>query len=191
MPMRSPGKQRKERRPPERLDADRLYEAAVRALARRSRTRMEMSRLLERRAAVRADVAAVLERLGEHGYLDDARLAAQLVSFEKEVSCHGRARALRDLRARGVSDTLATAAVARDYAPDDEPTLLRAYIRKKRIQPPADLKQTARLYRKLMLAGFSTSACQRALRAWKLDPEWLEMVETELLEQSEEENPDE
>ncbi len=176
-------------RPPAQLDAGGLYEKAVRALARRGRSEVELRRLLKPRAARADDVEAVLSRLREHGYLDDARLAQTVAGYQKEVLYHGRARAARDLRARGLAPEVADQAVAAAYAEDGggaggEDALLRAYVRKKRLRRPEDLRQAASLYRKLRTAGFSGGAAQRGLRAWKLNPEWLELIES-----SEDETP--
>ena len=171
-------------RPPEKLDAEGLYQKAVRALARAGRTELEIRRLLRTRARAGAegagDIQSVIARLRDHGYLDDQRLAQAVANYQKEVVRHGRGRVLRDLKARGVAPELATAAVERNYPNwegTNEDALLRALVRKKRWKRPEDLRQAASLYRKLLLAGFSSAACQRCLRAWRVDAEWLEKLE--------------
>lgn len=164
------------RRTPAQLDAEALYQKAVALLAARARTEAELRRALRSRAADPEDLEAAIVRLRGHGYLDDARLAAGFTLFQKDVVRHGRQRALRDLRARGVSAALAETAVRQGYAGSNEDALLRAHLRAKRLSPPADLRQAARLCRQLLRAGFSPAACQRALRAWKLDPEWIDTL---------------
>lgn len=159
------------------LDADGLYQHAVRALARRGRSEFELRRLLRPRMASPAALEAALARLRDHGYLDDGRFAAARAAWEMEVQRHGRARALRDLRARGVAPEVAARAVEAGYRGSREPALLRAWIRKKRLAPPRDPRQAASHFRKLRLAGFSAPACLAALRSWKLDPEWIEAAE--------------
>ncbi|MGH9394966.1 MAG: hypothetical protein ACRD1E_12405 [Terriglobales bacterium] len=141
-----------------------------------------MRKLLRPRAQGNEAVEAVLARLREHGYLDEARMAATRAAFEREVEHHGRTRALRDLRARGVGAELAQAAVAAAYGPSgdgaSEDTLLRAFLRKKRVQRPQGLPQAASLYRKLLQAGFSPAASQRCLRGWGMDCEdWAMEIE--------------
>ncbi|MGN6592664.1 MAG: hypothetical protein ACTHJX_07190 [Terriglobales bacterium] len=160
------------------LDADGLYARAVQMLARRSRTEAELRRSLRPRAATPAALSAALERLREHHYLDDARVAAGFALYARDVARHGRGRVLRDLRARGVAAAVAEAAVSRGFSGSSEDALLRAHLRAKRVRRPEEARQAAALYRRLLRAGFSPAACLRALRAWKLDAEWLEMLET-------------
>lgn len=168
---------------PPRLDPEALYQHAVRALARRGRSEAEMRRLLARRAENAAAVAAVLARLRDHSYLDDARLAEHGARFERDAACHGRLRALQQLRARGLAPALAAAAVGRAYAETDEAALLAAFCRKKRLAAPRDARQAASALNKLRRAGFSAAACQGALRAWRLDPAWGDMLEAAELEE--------
>lgn len=140
--------------------------------------------MLQPRARSAAALAAALAQLREHGYLNDARMAESAAAFQKDVARHGRARALRDLRARGVAATVAESAVERVYGSSgsglssaDEDALLRAYIQKKRLQRPQELRQAASLFRKLLVAGFSPDACRRSLRAWRLDGAWIEALD--------------
>lgn len=175
---------RAKRRTSAKLDEDALYQKAVALLAVRGRSEVELRRVLGRRATEPSALAAALARLRDHGYLDDARLAASFSLYQKEVARHGRMRALRDLRARGVNAAVAENAVQQIYAGSSEDALLRAHLRAKRVRPPQDVRQAASLCRKLLRAGFSPAACQRALKAWKLDPEWMEQL-GEMQEESE------
>ncbi|MGH9466618.1 MAG: regulatory protein RecX [Terriglobales bacterium] len=171
------------RRVVSQLDGEQLYQKAVRLLGARGRSEAELRRNLGRRAQGPEALEAALARLREHGYVDDARLAAGFALYQKDVARHGRARTLRDLRARGIAAEVAEAAVRTGYAGTSEDALLRAHLKAKRVHPPADLRQAASLCRKLLRAGFSPAACQRALRTWKLDPEWLEELANEAEEQ--------
>lgn len=166
------------RQPGRRLDADALYDRAVRALAQRSRTEAELRRFLTPRAAAVDDIEAILARLRDHGYLDDGRLARAAAVYEHEVFHHGRERALHDLVARGIEPALAAQAVDQGYAALDETALLQLFLEKKRLSPPASPRQAANLIRKLRFAGFSLRACRRQFGAWKLPPEWLEIIDT-------------
>src|SRR6185312_5788106 len=115
------------------LDADGLYARAVQLLARRSRVEAELRRTLRPRASSAAALEAAIERLREHHYLDDARVAAGFALYAREVARHGRGRVLRDLRARGVAAPVAEAAVTHGFAGSNEDTLLRAHLRAKRV----------------------------------------------------------
>ncbi len=169
------------RKPAAALDAEGLYAAAVRALAQRGHTEAELRRKLAGRAAAAGALEAALARLRDHGYLDDAGVAESYTRFQKEVRHHGRMRVLRELRARGVAAATAEAAVRRQFpaaGAAGEDALVRAFLRSKRLAAPPDERAAARLYRKLLTAGFSPAACGRCLRAWRLNPEFVEMLET-------------
>lgn len=154
--------------------AEALYERAVAALARRSRSRLEMERWLRARGASAEKARAVLERLGERGYLDDRRFAASFANYQKEAEGFGAARVRRELRRRGVEDPLAEGAVADAFAGAREEQMLAAFLRRKRFARPENPRQAAGLYRRLWQAGFSSGAIQSALRQWRVRPEWIE-----------------
>lgn len=138
------------------LDADSLYQAAVRALARRARSSGEIRALLARRKAAKADIEAVIHRLKEHGYLDDARFAREFVASRIENRREGRMRVRRDLAARRVKPEIAEEAVRRGFEDVDETKLLRQYLaRKLRVSKPLNKPSAVQsLYRRLLRAGF-------------------------------------
>ena len=169
-----------------RLDADGLYAKAVAALARRSRSAAEVRKLLLPRAATPEALDDALSRLRDHGYLDDRRFAESYARFQLDTQKHGRQRVTRDLRARGVSDALLTPAVRTAYAGQDDERLIRAFIAKKRLKRPENIRQAATLYRRLLVAGFSAPAVQQGLRKWKVDAAWVELLaEAEILPETE------
>ncbi len=170
-----------------RLNAEDLYQHAVRLLARRGRTRAELSRLLAPRAADAASLEPVLARLAGHGYLDDRRFAESLARYQHDQEKFGAQRAARELRRRGVAEPVASAALRQVYAPRDEAALLAAYLRKKRLTAPAEPRAAARLFRRLRLAGFTSPAICACLRRWRLDSEWIDALAESAEENSEEE----
>jgi len=155
-----------------------LYQKAVAALARRSRSEVEVRRLLLRRAIPgeegAAMVASVIGRLRDHGYLDDRRFAGHYALWQKEGEAHGRARVRRELKARGVDAEIAEAAIEEQFGETDEEELIRTFLRRRRIKLPENPRQAANLFRKLLMAGFSSSASIRCLKQWKVNPEWVE-----------------
>ena len=144
------------RKPSAPPDADSLYQIAVRALARRARSSGEVRALLLRRKAAPADVEAVIQRLRDHGYLDDVRFARSFVASRVENDLHGRARVRRDLAARRVRPEIAEEAVRTGFDPLDEAKLLRAHLRRKiRLSQPLDKPSKVQaLHRRLLRAGF-------------------------------------
>ena len=112
-------------------DEKALYEIAVRALGRRARSINELRALLERRKPAKSDIDAVLTRLREHGYLDDARFARSFVASRIENEGQGSRRVQRDLAARRVHPEVIQQAVQAGYEEVDERALLRDYLRRK------------------------------------------------------------
>jgi regulatory protein len=161
---------RKAKKPPA-TDPASLYDAAVRALARRARSSGEVRSLLLRRKAAPADIEAVLQRLREHGYLDDARFARSFVASRVENDLHGRVRVRRDLAARRVHPELAETAVRAAFDSVDEAKLLREHLRRKvRLSRSLDKpSQVQSLHRRLLRAGFRSDTIigelKRLLRA--------------------------
>ncbi len=96
---------------PKPLSEDGLYQYALKALAARARSTGELRRMLERRAARKADAAQVLGRLKESGYLNDQKFAQSYAAWRLENQRLGRFRVERDLRARLVAPRLAERAV--------------------------------------------------------------------------------
>jgi regulatory protein len=141
---------------PPATDPESLYGAAVRALARHARSSGEVRALLLRRKAAPADVEAVIERLRDHGYLDDVRFARSFVASRVENDLHGRVRVRRDLARRRVRPEIAEEAVRKGFDPLDEAKLLREHLRRKiRITQPLDKPSKVQsLHRRLLRAGF-------------------------------------
>src|SRR3990172_5021871 len=112
-------------------DEKALYEIAVRALASKARSTGELRQLLGRRKAEKDDIEAVIVRLKEHGYLDDARYARSFVTSRIENDRQGARRVERDLAARRVHPEVIQKAVRAAYEELDERELLRDYLRRK------------------------------------------------------------
>ncbi len=154
---------------------DGLFEYAVGSLARRMRTVRDLRRLMKPRAepgeAGERDMDKVVARLVELRYLSDERFAADYTRLRKEGQKFGQRRVGQDLAAKGVSKELVSSTLASAYGDTDEVELARQYCERKRMRPPADEKETARLLGRLMRAGFSSTAIWKLLRGWKLDVE--------------------
>ena len=164
-----------------------LYEYAVGALARRSRSVAELKRLL--RGRVEADtelgktlVELIVVRLKDQGYLNDARYAAAYSSYRRDTEKFGRRRIETDLKAKGVHGEVIAKAVASAYEDVKEEDLARAYLRRKRIEKPKDQKQAARIFRNLMRAGFGSKTIFTILKKWDVDDETITSLEEETQE---------
>jgi len=161
-----------------------LYDYAVKALGRQMRTEAELRRLMGTRAEPgdhgEAAVRAVLVRLKEHGYLDDKSFAETYARLRQQNEKLGERRVRNDLQQKGVRAEVIEEAVGARYGETNEETLAREYLSRKRIPKPQSSKDTARVVRRLMTAGFATGTIYKILRRWDVPEE--ELVALENLE---------
>ncbi len=163
-----------------------LYDYALGALGRRMRSVAELKRLLRNRVEAdteigRTLVELIVVRLKDHGYLNDARYAAAFSSYRRDNEKFGRMRVVNDLKAKGVHGDVIEKAVSSVYDDVKEENLARDYLRRKRLQKPKDRdqKQTARIFRQLMRAGFGSKTIFTILKKWDVDEETLADLENE------------
>lgn len=161
-----------------------LYEYALGALARRMRSVAELKRLLRQRVQIESEIGRtlvelVVRRLKDQGYLNDAKYAAAYSAFRRDNEKFGRRRVTTDLKVKGIVGEIVDKAVDQTFAEVDEEKQARAYLRRRRLEKPADKKQAARIFRQLMRAGFSPKAIFKILRQWDVDEETLSAFESE------------
>ncbi|MFB3778586.1 MAG: regulatory protein RecX [Bryobacteraceae bacterium] len=169
---------------PRRLGREALREYALRALGGRAHSVSELAEKLRRRAEREEDVKEVLAALKERGYLDDRAYARLFASARLENQGFGRARVLRDLRARRVAPAVAEQAVKAAYSGVDETALIEAFLKRKCRSVSLDTylaepKNMASAYRKLRLAGFTSAGVIRVLKRHSERAEDLESLEPE------------
>ena len=169
------------RKQPASLNEAGLYGYAVKALGRQMRSEAELRRLMRGRVEPgergEAVVAAVVARLKEHGYLDDAAFAETYARLRQENQKLGERRVGQDLRQKGVGAELIVETLAARYAGANEETLAREHLERKRIRKPENEKETARVMRRLAAAGFSTGTIYKILRQWDVPDEALAALE--------------
>src|ERR1035437_345939 len=90
-------------RKPRHLDAEGLWNYALRALGGRAHSTGEKREELARRAERAQDVETVLARLKDSQYLDDRRFAEGYATARLSNERFGKTRVLQDLRHRGVA----------------------------------------------------------------------------------------
>jgi regulatory protein len=158
---------------PEPLDEAALYQYAVGALARQMRTVAELKRLMSRRVEQgevgESKMAAVVARLANQHYLDDRAFASTYTRLRQENQSFGKRRVQQELTRKGVQSELVASTLETAYAQVSEEELVRRYVARKRIKKPQDEKETARLVRRLVGAGFSFAIISTLLKSWKLD----------------------
>jgi regulatory protein len=171
---------------PKKTDSENeLYEYAVGALGRRMRSVAELKRLLRPRVEAETEygetlVELVIRRLKDQGYLNDARYAAAYSSFRWENEKFGRRRVITDLKIKGVHAEVIEKAVESVYEGVSEERLAREYLKRKRLVKPKDKKQSARIFRQLMRAGFGAKTIFIILKKWDVDDDTLSALESEI-----------
>ncbi|HEY0784715.1 MAG TPA: regulatory protein RecX [Acidobacteriaceae bacterium] len=157
----------------EPLDAARLYEYAVGALGRRMRTVAELKRLMRQRVEKgetgEARIDAVVLKLQEQKYLDDTAFASYYTRLRQEGAKFGKRRVQQDLQQKGVNGELITTTLDTAYEHVNEEALARQYLEKKRTRKPSDPKESTRVMRQLVRAGFSLGTAFKILKAWNVD----------------------
>jgi regulatory protein len=164
---------------------DELYAYAVGALGRRMRTVAELKRLMRARVEDAESeygqtlIELVIRRLKDQSYLNDSQYAASYSSLRRDNQKFGRLRVITDLKSKGVHGEVIDKALATTYEAVNEEKQARDYLHKKRLVKPKDQKQTARIFRQLMRAGFGARTIMTILKKWDVDDETLSALESE------------
>lgn len=145
-----------------------VYDCAVAALGRSAKTVAQLRQRLRQRtapgAAGEALIDAAIARLKDHGYLSDTQFAKTYAGSRMTQSHFGRRRIAQELLQKGVPADLVEREVGAAFAETDELTLAQAFLAKKRVRPPADERDAARIFRLLARAGFGAGTAAQALR---------------------------
>ena len=149
-----------------------LYDYAVRSLGRRMRTVAELKRLMRLRVPEDSGaewIDSVIARLKEQRYLNDTQYAAIFTRLRQENQRFGKRRVQQDLMIKGVHADIIAKTLDTSYGNLNEEELARQFIERKRIRKPKDEKETARVVRMMMRAGYSTAIVFRVLKKWGLE----------------------
>lgn len=150
-----------------------VYDHAVASLARSAKTVAQLRRQLRQRTPPgelgEALIDAVITRLQAHGYLSDSRYAESYAGARMAQARLGRRRVAQELLQKGVPPDLVARQVAVAFAQTDDAAQARAFLAKKRVRPPTDERDAARIFRMLARAGFSAGTAAQALRQLRAD----------------------
>ena len=162
----------------------------MKALGRRMRSEAELRRLMGTRAEPgergEAAVRTVVARLKENHYLDDQSFAETYARLRKENEKLGARRVRQDLQQKGIRAEVIEETVDARYGETNEEALAREHLERKRIKKPSNERETARVVRRLVAAGFATGTIYKILRRWDVPEEelaGLENVDTETREE--------
>jgi regulatory protein len=143
------------------------YTAALILLGRRELSEAQVRARLARRGFAETPIDEAVSRLKAARALDDQRVARAAARLESAVRLRGRRRTLQKVRALGISEEDARAAVDAVFQEVDEDALLeRALARRLRGTSAADLDRAGvrRVAAALIRQGFSTDAVLARLR---------------------------
>jgi regulatory protein len=166
---------------PEPLAEAALYEYAVNALGRRMRTVAELTRLMHQRVELgetgQAKINAVIARLKEYRYLNDADYAANYTRLRQENASFGKRRVRQDLAVKGVKAEVIASTLDAAYENVNAEALARHHLERKGVKQPTSDKEAARIIRMLVRAGFSTGVIYAILKRWNISEDALATLE--------------
>lgn len=144
------------------------YDRALRMLAARARSRVELGRRLTKAGESPEHVAAALDRLVANGLLDDAAYARQVARAKLVDGRMSKRRLSMELSRRGVARTESAEAIAEvveDEQIDEGANAERAARKKLRSLGGLDLPtQRRRLYGYLARRGFDSGEIGRVMK---------------------------
>ncbi len=147
---------------------ERIFQRAGKLLAAKPRSVEELrERLLEGRGATKGAVEAVIERLREYGYLDDAKFAHSFVSLRVQQRPIGRQRLQRDLWLKKIDKQTADAALDQVFAATPEAEIIdRAIEKRVRLRgKPKTRADAKKLFDHLLRQGFAFELVSERVRA--------------------------
>lgn len=144
-------------------DPDAAYAAALRLLARREHSTLELRRKLELRGFTAARVTGALDRLQDESYLSDERFAGSLTRHRVDQG-YGELRIRAELAQHGLGGSAVDRALAELNLDWVERALRQC--RRHFPGPPESDTEIARMLRHLTQRGFPLAVARRALTNW-------------------------
>ena len=147
------------------------------------RTVAELKRLMRTKVSKQENgdelMDRVVSRLKDQKLLNDTNFATIYSTYRKDNEKFGSRRVVQDLKQKGVHGDVIAKAITAAYDGVDEQELARKFIARKRLKKPVDQKQTARVFRMMVRAGFSSRAIVSVLKRWDVDDETVMALEQE------------
>ncbi|MFM7330296.1 MAG: recombination regulator RecX [Brachymonas sp.] len=132
---------------------------ALKVLAGRERSRVELERKLQSSEEEPGQLAKLLDELQAKGFLDDQRAADSLANHRGRKL--GTARVMQEMKARGIESQAIAQATEQLRATELERA--REVWRKKFGQPPQDAIERGKQMRFLISRGFSAEMIRRVV----------------------------
>ena len=141
---------------------------ALNLLGYRARSEAEICDRLQRYGYVRETIDAVILRLGELGYLDDAGFAREMA--REKARRYGPRRVSIELRKSGVGEALAREVVEEEFAGRSEVGEARSAAARRYNERGSDA-EARRVYGFLVRRGYSAGVCAQVAREYREPPE--------------------
>lgn len=136
-----------------------LKTRALRYLARREHSRLELERKLAPHTEDTAELEKVLDEMERRGWLSAARVVEQ--TLHNRRARYGSRRIMRELKDKGISESLISEAAQQLRAGEMEAA--REVWRRKFGAPPGDARERARQMRFLLGRGFDPEAVNKVV----------------------------
>lgn len=151
--------------PPE-PDAEEIADRIVRGLSRKSLSIAEVEARLYAEGVAEVEAGEIVERFQRFGYLDDLRMAEQLVSSLRERKKLGRSSIAQELKARKLDPECISAALD-ELDGDDEYTVALELAQKRlpSLRSLSDDVAERRLSGFLARRGYASATIQKVVRA--------------------------
>lgn len=122
---------------------------------------------------------SVINRLKDQKYLNDTHYAQMYATYRRDGQKLGRQRVVTDLKMKGVHADVIEKTVGSAYSEVNEEKLAREYLQRKRLKKPNTEKESARIFRALVRAGFRSATIFKVLKTWNVDDELLTALDSE------------
>jgi len=134
---------------------------------RRAHSVQEMRQKLTRRSDSELVVRVVMARLKENGLLNDERFAQQFARYRTQSRKQGKFRIQRELRQRGIADSVIASALEEFASQNDPAAIVRQRIERKlkSYRGEIDDQKIASIYGSLLRAGFPSDLIRKELKA--------------------------
>jgi regulatory protein len=144
-----------------------LRAQALKLLARREHTRLELERKLAPNAENPGELEQLLDELTARGWLAEARVAEQVIHTRR--GRFGSRRIRQELRAKGVAEEVVASVLPQ--LKDTEADAAREVWRRKFRAPPRNRTERARQIRFMQGRGFDMETILKVIRASESDAE--------------------
>lgn len=146
----------------EALGLTRVRDAALRYLARRSRSISEMRNYLKRKGFDESQIDGTIAWLEGKKYLNDQQFAESWVRNRQQLAPRGKRRLLMELYQKGIDRETAGKIVEKSATPDDEAEAAFQVViaRKNRFKGMESLEIKRKIYNFLSYRGFSPDVAE-------------------------------